>query len=49
VFATYGAERDIQVYVGEQQRSRASILWAVLRSTLQPMAVALPLLALALW
>ena len=47
VFATYGAERDIQVYVGEQQRSRASILWAVLRSTLQPMAVALPLLALA--
>jgi two-component system sensor histidine kinase QseC len=49
VFATYGAERDIQVYVGEQQRSRASILWAVLRSTLQPMAVALPLLALAVW
>jgi two-component system, OmpR family, sensor histidine kinase QseC len=49
VFATYGAERDIQVYVGEQQQSRASILWAVLRSTLQPMAVALPLLALAVW
>ncbi len=49
VFATHGAERDIQVYVGEQQRSRASILWAVLRSTLRPMAVALPLLALALW
>jgi two-component system, OmpR family, sensor histidine kinase QseC len=49
VFATYGAERDIQVYVGELQRSRASILWAVLRSTLQPMAVALPLLALAVW
>jgi two-component system sensor histidine kinase QseC len=49
VFATYGAERDIQVYVAEQQRSRASILWAVLRSTLQPMAVALPLLALAVW
>jgi two-component system sensor histidine kinase QseC len=49
VFATYGAERDIQVYVGEQQRSRASILWALLRGTLQPMAVALPLLALAVW
>jgi two-component system sensor histidine kinase QseC len=49
VFATHGAERDIQVYVGEQVGSRAAILWAVLRSTLQPMAVALPLLALAVW
>ena len=49
VFATYGAERDVQVYVSEQMKSRDSILWAVLRSTLWPMAVALPLLALAIW
>jgi two-component system sensor histidine kinase QseC len=49
VFATHGAERDVQVYVGEQLESRASILWAVLRSALWPMAVALPLLALAAW
>jgi two-component system sensor histidine kinase QseC len=49
IFAAYGAERDVQVYVGEQAKSRASILWAVLRSTLWPMAVALPLLALAVW
>lgn len=49
VFAAYGAERDVQVYVGEQASSRDSILWAVLRSTLWPMAVALPLLALAVW
>ncbi|MES1999820.1 MAG: ATP-binding protein [Pseudomonadota bacterium] len=49
VFAAYGAERDVQVYVGEQESSRASILWAVLRSTLWPMVVALPLLALAVW
>lgn len=49
VFAAYGAERDVQVYVGEQARSRTAILWAVLRSTLWPMAVALPLLALAVW
>lgn len=49
VFAAYGAERDVQVYVGEQASSRAAILWAVLRSTLWPMAVALPLLALAAW
>ena len=49
VFAAPGAERDVQVYVGEQVVSRASIAWAVLRSMLWPMAVALPLLALAAW
>jgi two-component system, OmpR family, sensor histidine kinase QseC len=49
VFAARGAERDVQVFVGEQAGSRASILWAVLRSTLWPMAVALPLLALVVW
>jgi two-component system sensor histidine kinase QseC len=49
VFATHGAERDVQVYVGEQLTSRGAILRAVLRSTLWPMVVALPLLTLALW
>ncbi|CAN5197741.1 ATP-binding protein [soil metagenome] len=49
IFAAYGAENDVQVYVGEQISSRESILWAVLRSTLWPMGVALPLLALAVW
>ncbi len=49
VFATHGAEQDIQVFVGEQMTSRTAILWAVLRSTLWPMAAALPLLALAVW
>jgi two-component system sensor histidine kinase QseC len=49
VFAAYGAERDVQVYVGEQAASRSAILWASLRSTLWPTAVALPLLALAVW
>ena len=49
VFATHGAERDVQVFVGEQVASRNSILWAVLRSSLAPMAFALPLLALAAW
>jgi two-component system sensor histidine kinase QseC len=49
VFSTYGAERYVHVYVGEETDSRAHILWAVLRSTLLPMATALPLLALALW
>jgi len=37
------------VYVGEQTESRASIVWAVARSALWPMALALPLLALAVW
>lgn len=49
VFATHGAERDVQVFVGERMTSRTAIMWAVLRSTLWPMAVALPLLALAVW
>jgi two-component system sensor histidine kinase QseC len=49
VFSAHGSENDVHVYVGEEVHSRANILWAVLRSTLLPMAVALPLLALALW
>lgn len=49
VFAAQGREQDVRVYVGEQMSSRMEILWAVLRSTLWPMVVALPLLALAVW
>ncbi|MDE2607484.1 MAG: sensor histidine kinase N-terminal domain-containing protein [Burkholderiales bacterium] len=49
VFAARGAEQDVQVFVAEKESSRASILGAVLRSTLWPVAVALPLLALAGW
>ena len=49
VFGTRGAERDVLVFVGEQEQSRASILRAVMRSTLWPMALALPLLALVAW
>lgn len=49
VFATHGAEGDTWVYVGEQVGSRAAILRAALRSTLWPMLLALPLLALGVW
>lgn len=49
VFATRGADRDVQVYVGEQIASRSAILRAVLRSVLWPLFFALPLLALAAW
>lgn len=49
VFATRGREQDVWVLVGEQVESRDEILWAVLRSTLSPMLLALPLLGLAVW
>lgn len=49
VFSTVGAEGDVAVFVGEQMASRTSILWAVLRSTLWPRLLALPLLALGVW
>ena len=49
VFATHGAERDVQVYVGEQVSSRRAILVAVLRGLALALALALPLLALAAW
>jgi len=49
VFVTRGAQRDVLVVVGEQTDSRSSILWAVLRSMLLPMILALPLLGLAGW
>lgn len=49
VFVTRGAERDVSVYVGERVASRNAILWAVLRGTLWPMVVALPLLGLGAW
>lgn len=49
VFSTQGSDHDVQVIVGEQMSSRASILAAVLRSTLWPMALSLPLLAFAVW
>ena len=49
VFAAQGAERDVQVYVGELIASRSAILRAVLRGVLLPLMLALPLLALAGW
>jgi two-component system sensor histidine kinase QseC len=49
VFVAQGAKRDVQVFVGEQVASRHDILWAVLRGTLRPLAMALPLLALLIW
>lgn len=49
VFAVHDPQASLHVYVGEEGRSRDAILWAVLRSTLWPLAAALPLLVLAVW
>jgi two-component system, OmpR family, sensor histidine kinase QseC len=49
VFAVRDEPSSLQVYVGEQMRSRDDILLAVLRNVLWPQALALPLLALAGW
>jgi two-component system sensor histidine kinase QseC len=49
VFATPGVQQDVEIYVGERIDSRTSILLAVMRSALWPMAGALPVLALVTW
>ena len=49
VFATQGAQNDVQVFVGEKIASRSAILWAVMQSVLLPLLINLPLLALAGW
>lgn len=49
VFATRGVENDVQVYVAELDSARSDILGAVLRSMLLPLALAMPLVALAVW
>jgi len=49
VFAARGIDQGVQVYVGERVDSRSEILRAVLRSTLWPMLLSLPLLGLSAW
>jgi two-component system, OmpR family, sensor histidine kinase QseC len=49
VYSTHGAEPGTQVYVGEEFTARAAIFTAVVRSTLAPLMLALPLLGLAVW
>jgi two-component system sensor histidine kinase QseC len=49
VFSARGAESEVRVFVSERIDARDHILHAVLRSTLLPLALALPLLGLAAW
>ncbi len=49
VVATHETQHEVTVLVGEKIASRQSILWALMRSLLQPLLLALPLFGLALW
>lgn len=49
ITAAHDSRHDITVMVGEQMASRQAILWAVMRSLLRPLLVAMPLFGLALW
>jgi two-component system sensor histidine kinase QseC len=49
VFSTEGSVAGVRVYVGEMERTREDILWALLRSMLWPVALALPLLVAGSW
>jgi two-component system, OmpR family, sensor histidine kinase QseC len=49
VFVTPENERKVRVFVGEKVDSRHAIVWAVLRSMLWPLAIALPVLAFVGW
>jgi two-component system sensor histidine kinase QseC len=49
VFSTPGLDEHVVIHVGEQDTARADVVWASLRSVIWPMALALPLLALAVW
>ena len=49
VFSTEGAVEGVRVYVGELHRTREDILWALVRSMLWPVALALPVLTAGSW
>jgi len=49
LFATQGRGRGVQVYVAERMSSRADILQGMLIGLMSPLALALPLIALAVW
>jgi two-component system sensor histidine kinase QseC len=49
VFVTAESSRKVRVFVAERIESRQAILWAILRSMLWPLLVALPALAVAGW
>lgn len=49
VMATRGREADVVIYVGEFASARRDVLLASLRGVLWPFALALPLLAVAIW
>jgi two-component system sensor histidine kinase QseC len=49
VFSVQGKDEHIVIHVAEQDQARADVIWASLRSVIWPMALALPLLGVAVW
>ncbi len=49
LYTRRAAGHDTVVHVAEQVQARESVLWALLRGMLAPLALLLPLLALLLW
>jgi len=49
VITLHSARLDITVLVGEKVDSRRAILWALMRSLVGPLLIALPLFGLCLW
>jgi two-component system sensor histidine kinase QseC len=49
VVVTRAMDPEVMVLVGEKVESRQAILWALVRSLLGPLLMALPLFGLALW
>jgi len=49
VVVMHETDPEVTVLVAEKVESRQAILWAVMRSLLQPLVLALPLFGLALW
>lgn len=49
VFSTQGKDHHVVIHVAEQDTARTDVIWAGLRSVIWPMAIAFPLLGLAIW
>ena len=49
IYSTYNRRRNVTVMVAENLESRKSILWAIIRSMLRPMAIAYPLFGAVVW
>jgi len=49
VFSAQGKDHHVVIHVAEQDKARTDVIWAGLRSVIWPMAIAFPLLGVAIW